>query len=64
MKMPDDFAEKLLGVPNDSLDELTKKIARYLSERKHIARDIAREFDAKKTWGQRAADAVATFGGS
>ena len=64
MKMPDDFAEKLLGVPNDSLDELTKKIARYLTERKHITRDIAREFDAKKTWGQRAADAVATFGGS
>jgi len=64
MKMPDDFAEKLLGVPNDSLDKLTKKIARYLTERKHIARDIAREFDAKKTWGQRAADAVATFGGS
>jgi uncharacterized membrane protein len=51
-------------VPNDSLDELTKKIARYLTERKHITRDIAREFDAKKTWGQRAADAVATFGGS
>jgi hypothetical protein len=29
MKVPDDFAEKLLGVPNDSLDELTKKIGKY-----------------------------------
>jgi uncharacterized membrane protein len=64
MKMRDDFAEKLLGVPNDSLNELTNKIARYLIERKHIARDTAKEFDAKKTRGQRAADAVATFGGS
>jgi uncharacterized membrane protein len=62
--MPDDFAEKLLGVPNDSLDELTKKIAQYLNEKKHIARNAAKEFDAKKTQGQRAADAVATFGGS
>jgi uncharacterized membrane protein len=64
MKIPDDFAEKLLGLPNDSLDELTKKIARYLTERKHIARNTAKEFDAQKTQGQRAADAVATFGGS
>jgi uncharacterized membrane protein len=64
MKIRDDFAEKLLGVPNDALNELTNKIARYLIERKHIARDTAKEFDAKKTRGQRAADAVATFGGS
>ncbi len=64
MKKPDDIAEKLLGVPYESLDELTKKVARHVAARKHIARNTAKEFDAKTTVGQRAADAVATFGGS
>src|ERR1700690_3882489 len=64
MKKPDDIAEKLLGLPYESLDELTKKIARHVAERKHIARNTAKEFAAKTTRGQRAADAVASFGGS
>lgn len=64
MKKPDDIAEKLLGIPYDSLDELTQKIARHVAERKHIARNTAKEFAAKTTRGQRAADAVASFGGS
>lgn len=64
MKKHDDIAEKLLGVPYESLDERTKKVARHIAERKHIARNTAKEFDAKTTLGQRAADAVATFGGS
>ena len=66
MKRPDDFVEKLLGVPYESLDELTKKVTRHITKekRKHIARNTAKEFDAKTTLGQRAADAVATFGGS
>ena len=64
MKRPDDVAEKLLGMPYESLDELTKKVARHIVGRKHIARNTAKEFAAKTTLGQRAADAVATFGGS
>lgn len=64
MKTPDDPIEKLLGAPYDSLDELTKKIARHVSDRKHIARNTAKELDEKSTLGERAADAVATFGGS
>ncbi len=64
MKKPDEVAEKLLGVPYESLDERSKKVARHIAGRKHIARNIAKEFDAKTTVGQRAADAVATFGGS
>jgi uncharacterized membrane protein len=56
-------AERLLGVPFESLDASAKKVARHLSERKHIAQNIARAFDAT-TLGQRAADAVAAFGGS
>lgn len=64
MKKPEDIAERLLGVPYESLDERTKKVARHVAERKHIARNTAKEFDAKATMGQQAADAVATFGGS
>lgn len=64
MRKPDDVAEKLLGVPYESLDERAKKVARHIAGRKHIARDTSNEFYAKTTLGQRAADAVATFGGS
>jgi uncharacterized membrane protein len=64
IKKPEDVAEKLLGVPFESLDERTKKVARHIAGRKHIARNTAKDFDAKTTLGQRAADAVAIFGGS
>ncbi|MHB1016141.1 MAG: DUF1003 domain-containing protein [Desulfurivibrionaceae bacterium] len=64
MRNPEDVAKNLLGVPYESLDELTKKIARHVAERKHIARNTTKEFEAQTTFGQRAADAVASFGGS
>ncbi len=64
IKKPDDVAEKLLGIPYESLDDLTKKVARHIAGRKHIARNTAREFAEKTTLGQRAADGVARFGGS
>lgn len=64
MRNPEDVAKNLLGLPYESLDELTKKIARHVAERKHIARNTTKEFEAQTTFGQRAADAVAAFGGS
>jgi uncharacterized membrane protein len=64
MRKPEDVAEKLLGMPYASLDERTQKVARHIAGRKHIARNTAKEFDEHVTLGQRAADAVATFGGS
>jgi uncharacterized membrane protein len=64
MRKPEDVAEKLLGMPYASLDERTQKVARHIAGRKHIARNTAKEFDENVTLGQRAADAVATFGGS
>ena len=63
-KKPDDVAKKLLGVTYESLDERTQKVTRHIAGRKHIARNTSKEFDARTTFGQRAADAVATFGGS
>lgn len=64
MQKLDEIARKLLGVPYEELDERTKKVARHIAGRKHIARNTAKEFDARITTGQRAADAVARFGGS
>jgi len=64
MQKPDDIAKKYFGVPYESLDERTQQIARHLAERKHIARNTSGEFEKTATWGQRAADVVATFGGS
>jgi uncharacterized membrane protein len=64
MKKPGELIERLLGAPFESLDERTRKVARHVAERKHIARDTAGELDAAASLGQRAADAVARFGGS
>lgn len=64
MKNSEEVATSLLGAPYDSLDEHTKKVARHIAGRKHIAKNTEKEFDATITFGQRAADAVAKFGGS
>jgi uncharacterized membrane protein len=64
MKQLHDIAEKLLGVPYESMDQRTQKVLRHVTGRKHIARNIAVESGENNTRGQRAADAVARFGGS
>ncbi|PCE30240.1 MULTISPECIES: DUF1003 domain-containing protein [Burkholderia] len=64
MQNPAELAEKFLGVPYETLDERAKNVARLVAERRHVARDAAKELDASMTRGQRAADAVAAFGGS
>ena len=64
MQNPAELAEKFLGVPYETLDERAKNVARLVAERRHVARDATKELDAATTRGQRAADAVAAFGGS
>ena len=64
MHTSDEIAAKLWGVPYEALDERARKVARHIAGRTHIARNVAEEFDAQPTPGQRAADAVAIFGGS
>ena len=59
-----DVAQQLLGAAYDTLDARTQRVARHVAERTHIARDTASDSDAASTLGQRAADAVARFGGS
>ena len=60
----DDIAAKLLGVPYAKLDPHTQNVARHVAQRKHIARNLAKPLQDAPGLGQRAADAVATFGGS
>lgn len=64
MQKPNELAEKFFGVPYETLDERAKNVARLVAERRHVARDAAKDLDAAMTRGQRAADAVAAFGGS
>jgi uncharacterized membrane protein len=65
MRNPQKIADELIGLPYESLTERQKKVARHVADRKHIARNIPKEIDDEKmTFGQRAADRVATFGGS
>jgi uncharacterized membrane protein len=64
MQKLDDVAETLLGTSYAALDPRTKKVVRHIAGRKHIARNTTSGLDEKTTRGQRAADAVAHFGGS
>ena len=56
--------EKLIGSSYELMDERTQKVARHITERKHISKNTSLEQNDTKTFGQRAADAVAKFGGS
>ncbi|WP_317202004.1 DUF1003 domain-containing protein [Janthinobacterium sp.] len=64
MKKSDDIAQRFLGQPYDTLDEHSQRVARHIAGRKHIAKNTALAFDEKTSFGQRAADKVAKFGGS
>ena len=64
MHSHDEVATKLLRVPYSDLDARAMNVANHVADRSHIARNVNEDCDAATTFGQRAADAVATFGGS
>lgn len=64
MHKPQEIASKWLGAPYERLGTREQRVAQHIAERKHIARNIQKELEAGLKPGQRAADAVATFGGS
>lgn len=64
MHKHDAAAKKLFGLPYAELDESARKVIQHLAGRTHIARDIGKIDVTQTTRGQRAADAVAAFGGS
>lgn len=64
MKTHLDVAQQALGASYESLDELTQNVTRHIAKGKPIARHPSNISDDDITRGQRAADAVARFGGS
>jgi uncharacterized membrane protein len=64
MQTQDEVASQLLGTPYASLDATAQRVARHVAHRKHIARSTVSQRATDSTRGQRAADAVASFGGS
>ena len=59
-----DNVSRQLGVQLEQFDEPTRRVVRHIAERTHIARNLVKNLDASTSLGQRAADAVASFGGS
>lgn len=64
MKTDEEVAKRLFGASLESLDDTARKVARHIAGRKHIARDTSLDDGKPATFGDRAADAVASFGGS
>lgn len=64
MTTSDHSAEKLLGLAYAAMDAQTQKVASHIAGRKHIARNTATDLEDDTSFGARASDAVASFGGS
>jgi len=60
----EEVARNLLGAPYGELDENAQRVARHLARHTPIARNTAQEEEDAASFGQRAADAIASFGGS
>ena len=59
-----EISEKLFCMKHEQLCEQEKHVAHHLAERTHISRNVAQEFSARLSFGERMADKVADFGGS
>src|SRR5438270_7637262 len=57
-------AKRFLRKEWDKLTERERRVVKRLVERAHISRNTNREFEDERTFGQRLADKIATFGGS
>lgn len=64
MNKHEEIAHRFLGAPYADLDHRAQKVARHVAERKHISRNLSSGREQPPDRGQRAADAVASFGGS
>lgn len=59
-----ELSERLFRTKYEQLGEREQNITHHLAERTHISRNVAQDFSAQLTFGQRLADNVAAFGGS
>jgi uncharacterized membrane protein len=64
MHNADQIAIRLLGAPLAELGERERKVAEHVAARKPLARDYFGEGEGSAGFDRRAADAVASFGGS
>lgn len=64
MKKTEQFIERVLGKSYDTLDMRARKVADHILERRQISRNTEQIYAAETTFGQRAADTIAAFGGS
>lgn len=60
----DEISRQVLGAAYGSLDTQQRTVARHLAQRTPVARNTADVSASASSFGQRAADAVASFGGS
>jgi uncharacterized membrane protein len=58
------YVERLIQSDLGELTELEANVVRSLSQREFLSTDVNEEFEGKLTLGQRAADKIASFGGS
>jgi len=59
-----ELSEKLFRRKYEQLGKQEQRVAHHLSERTHIARNVAEDLSGQMTFGQKLADRVAAFGGS
>ena len=57
-------AKRFLRAEWDKLTERERRVIKRIVARTHISRNINREFEDERTFGQRLADKIAAFGGS
>ncbi len=59
-----ELSQHLMNKEYHSLSSQQQHVIRHISRREHISKDVVKEHEEQYTFGQRAADRVATFGGS
>ena len=59
-----DIAAKYLQLPWDALRAEERRVLSAVMERRHVSRPLHQELDARTTFADRAADRIASFGGS
>ncbi|HVN70720.1 MAG TPA: DUF1003 domain-containing protein [Desulfomonilia bacterium] len=59
-----ELSQKLLNKAYRDLSSQQQHVIRHISRREHISRNVRKEHEEQYTFGQRAADHVASFGGS
>ncbi len=59
-----EFAKRFLAREWEKLSARERKVIESLINGSHVSRNINRDIDDDRTFGERAADAIAKFGGS